>query len=416
VYYLVLVAALLLSASLSAQTLEERLSRGLAALQSNKLTEALNELEQAKILDPGNGGVRLGLAETYRQLERPVDAELEIAAAAEMAAENPALLRGLSVYFEGAGNSGEAAKLEAAYAQAFPDDVSGFGRAAAFYLDSGDASRAAEFAQGGIAVEEMASLYDILGKAYSDLGQIDLSTGALRNAIRLRPYDEDYRYNLGFVALRMQQFEQALTAFDEARHVFDKSPRIELGRGTALYGLRRFDEAIDAVLLASRLAPTAPQPHYFLGRMIEHAGDKIDALLERQHAFAQAQPDNYLAPFLYAQALLASLPPAGDPATFTKAEDLVRRSIEFRDDFWESHFELGQLLELQQRYDEAEASLLRAVDLNPNSSKPQYRLARVYARLGKTELATAARQRHLELTEAERQAMGSGLADAPIAP
>lgn len=415
-YYVALVAVFCLSASLAAQTPEERLRSGIAALQSNDLQEALSELERAKTLDPGDGRIRLGLAETYRLLDRPHEAEIETEAVVKMASENPTLLRGLSVYFEHAGEPGQAAGFEAAYVRSFPDDVSGFGRAAAFYLESGDANRAVEYAKSGLERHDMASLYDILGKAHADLEQIDLAAEAFRNAIRLRPYDEDYRYNLAYVALRAQRFEQAVEAFDEARQVFDKSPRIELGRGTALYGLRRFDEALDAFLLASRLAPGAPQPHYFLGRMIEHAGDDIGEILERQRAFAQAQPSNYLAPFLHAQALLATLPPSGDQDSFAKCEQLLDRSIKFRDDFWESQFELGQLLERQKRYQEAEAPLQRAVELNPVSSKPQYRLARVYARLGKTELAAAARQKHQELTEAERQAMGSGLADAPADP
>ena len=38
---------------------------------------------------------------------------------------------------------------------------------------------------------------------------------------------------------------------------------------------------------------------------------------------------------------------------------------------------------------------------------------RIYARLGKTDLAEAASKKHAELTEAEREAIGSGL--APLA-
>lgn len=415
-HYRVLAATIVLASALAAQTPEELLNRGLAALQSNDLQQAVTALEHARTMNSGNGRTRLGLAETYRLLDRPYDAEAEIAAVSELASETPELLRGLSVYYENAGDAHEAARFEAAYVRIFPEDIMGYGRAAAFHLESGDSRRAVEFALSGLERQEMAPLYDILGKAHADLDQIDEASNAFRQAIRLRPYDEDYRYNLAYVALQGERFEQAVAAFDEARLVFDKSARLELGRGTALYGLRRFDDALDAFIVASRLAPAAHQPHYFLGRMIEHSGNRVSDILERQRAFAELQPDNYLAPFLHAQALLASLPPAGDTEAQTLAEDLLRSSISFRDDFWESYFELGQLLELQRRYEEAEAPLLRAVELNPNSSKPQYRLSRVYARLGKTELATAARQRHQELTEAERQSMGSGLAESPTIP
>ena len=259
----------------------------------------------------------------------------------------------------------------------------------------------------------MASLYEILAAAQAQLGRDQEAAEAFRGAIRLKPYDEELRYNLAYLSLRRQDFDPALRVLDEARELFDKSPRIELARGTALYGLRRFDEAIEAFLQAARLAPEAAQPHYFLGRMIEHAGDHIGDIVERQRAFAQAQPDNYLGPFLYGQALLASLPPSDEPAAYEEAAKALRRSIELKGDYWESHFELGQALERQKRYEEAQAELERAVELNPTSSKPQYRLSRVYARLGKTDLAEAASKKHAELTEAEREAIGSGL--APLA-
>jgi tetratricopeptide (TPR) repeat protein len=256
----------------------------------------------------------------------------------------------------------------------------------------------------------MASLYEILASAQAQLGRDQEAMEAFQGAIRLKPYDEEIRYNLAYLSLRRQDFDQALKVLDEAAAIFDKSPRIELGRGTALYGLRRFDDAVEAFLKAARLAPGAPQPHFFLGRMIENAGSRIGDILERQRAFAAAQPDNYLSSFLYGQALLASLPPADDPAAYEQSAQALRRSIELKNDYWESHFELGQALERQKRYEEAQTELERAVALNPTSSKPQYRLSRVYTRLGKTDLAEAARLKHAELTEAEREAIGSGLA------
>lgn len=410
VRYFVIIAALLWSMPLGAQTGEEYLRDGLVALQANNLQDALTSLRKAQQFGFGDVRVRLALAETYRLLDRPQDAEAETNAVERFAEEDPALLRALSVYFENSGDAAEAARVESSYTQHFPDDLSGFGRAATFYLEAGDFANAAEFAMSGLERRQMASLYEILAAARAQLGNDQAAAEAFQGAIRLKPYDEDLRYNLAYLSLRRQDFDQALKVLDEAGTIFDKSPRIELGRGTALYGLRRFDEAIEAFLKAARLAPGAAQPHYFLGRMIEHAGDRISEILERQRAFAAAQPDSYLGHFLHGQALLASLPPSDEPAAYEDSAKALRRSIALKDDYWESHFELGQALERQKRYEEARGELERAVELNPKSSKPQYRLSRVYTRLGKTDLAEAARKQHAELTEAEREAIGSGLA------
>ena len=379
------------------------------ALDRGKPEEAYSALTRVVQHRPGDPRVRIGLAEACRRLDRFDEAEEQITAAAELAAEQPALFRGLAIYYENAGQLEEAAHYESLYVRAFPDDFSGFGRAASFYLAAGDGRSAAEFARSGLERQASAPLQDVLGKALALTGDDAGAEAALREAIRLAPYDEEYHYDLGYLHLRAQRFEKAAEVLEGARKVFDKSARIELGIGVARYGQRRFDEAVTAFLRAAELAPGAPQPHYFLGRTLEHSSDRIDAVLARQQAFASLQPDNYLGPFLYAQALVASLPPDGAPERVAKAEELLRRAIGLRGDFWESHFELGALLERERRFEEAAENLEKAVALNPTASKPHYRLARVYARLGRSEEAARERALHQERTEAERAAMTGGM-------
>ncbi len=394
------------SVAFAQTTSEDFLREGLNHLAADRPEAALESISQAAAIAPRDGRVRLALAEVYRSLDRDAEAEEHLTAVGEIAQREPFLLRGLSVYYEKGGEPSQAAFWEGRYAQLFPNHISAFGRAAALHLAAGDTRAAIEFAKSGLEREQRADLYDLLGKAYAEAGQDEAAEEAFRETIRLEPYDEEYRYNLGYLHLRAQRFEQALAAFDEGLKVFDKSPRIELGRATAYYGLRRFDEALDCTLKAAELAPGAPQPHYFLSRMLEHAGDRMEEIVARQKSFAEANPNVYLGHFVHAQAWLRSLPPGGDKGVEKQAEALLRRSIALRGDFGEAHFELGELLARQRRYEAAETALKRAVELNPDASKPRYRLARVYDRLGKTELAAAERKRHAELTEEERRKLG----------
>lgn len=191
----------------------------------------------------------------------------------------------------------------------------------------------------------------------------------------------------------------------EGRKYFDKSAAIEIGLGIAAYGQRRFDEAVDRFLQAAGLAPSMQQPHAFLGRLLQHAADRIDAVEERLRIFHEEHSTNHLGPFLYGQVLLARLGTRRDPETLSEIEVLLRESIERNGDFWEAHFELGVLLEKQRDYKAAEEHLERAANLNPDSSKPHYRLARVYQRLGKTREARRERELHRQIAERERQAM-----------
>lgn len=226
---------------------------------------------------------------------------------------------------------------------------------------------------------------------YSETGNFDKVVALWQEALRMRPYEETYYFELAQQLLRMQKFETALATIEKGVKLFDKSAQLELARGVALYGLRRFPDAIDSFLRTIRLAPEVDQPYIFLGRMLDVAEDRTPVITQVLAAYAQSQPDRYISSFLYAKALAAS----GGNAD--QIESLLRKSIALRNDFWESHFELGLALERKRSFDEAAKELERSVELNPNEPVPHYRLARIYDRLGKTSEANQQREIHARL-------------------
>ena len=226
---------------------------------------------------------------------------------------------------------------------------------------------------------------------YSETGNFDKVIALLQAALRLRPYEEIYYFELGQQLLRTQKFEAALATVEKGVKIFDKSAQLELARGVALYGLRRFPDAIDSFLRTIQLAPEVDQPYIFLGRMLDVAEDRTAAVTHALAAYEQTQPDRYISSFLYAKALAAG----GGNAD--QIESLLRKSIAFRNDFWESHFELGLALERRRVFDEAAKELERSIELDPNQPVPHYRLARVYDRLGKTSEANRQREIHARL-------------------
>jgi len=391
---------------------EAVLREGLEALQSRQPERAAELLESAARLTPDDPRIWLGLAAARRSSGDDSGAEAAITRLLESFDPSPFLAHGIAMYYFDGGDVARAADFEAQYAALQPDDSEAFLRTASWYLQSNRADLAVEFARSGLERTPSAELYDVLGKGLADQGKIDEAEQAFRAAIELQPYDEELRYNLGYLFLQATRFDEAVAAFEEGRKVFDKSPRLELGIGVARFAQRRFDEAIDAFLLTSKLAPGLEQPHYFLSRSLEHAAGRVDDVRARFDAFAAARPDHYLAPFLQAKGLLASLGPARDAAKLSAAETLLRASIERRGDYWESHFELGVTLERMRRYEEAKAALLRATEISPASATPHYRLARVYVRLGQPELAEKENQLHQELVDAQRSAFTGGGMDA----
>ena len=227
---------------------------------------------------------------------------------------------------------------------------------------------------------------------YNETGNSTKAVELWRASIRSNPYNEDNYFELAQIFLKQENFAAALETLDAGRKNFDKSAQLELAAGVALYGLRRFPEAIDAFLKTIRLDPTVDQPYVFLGRMVDQAEDRLPKVIEAFSALAKTAPDHYMSNFLLGKSLI--LTDSG------RAEALLRKSIAENDRYWESHFELGLILEQQRKFEEAARELRRSIELNPGDPVPHYRLARVYDRLGKTDEARAERAVHAKLSAA----------------
>ena len=169
-----------------------------------------------------------------------------------------------------------------------------------------------------------------------------------------------------------------------------------LAFGVACYGQRRFADSAAAFLQVIRLDSSIEQPYLFLGRILEHAGERLPEVVAAYAAWEKKAPDNYMPVFLHAKALAAS-PVPDEVAIETK----LRRSTLLNDSYWESHLELGVLLLRQGKYPEAARALSRSIELNPRNAGAHYQLARVYQRLGKPDLAQAERAEFERLKSAE---------------
>lgn len=347
------------------------LQQGLEALSRGELQAAAGALEEARKLRSSDARVWLGLAQAYRKLGRVQAAEGAAAQAARLAPDDPRVLHSLALFYSEAGFWNRAAEFEGRYAERAATDPAAYARAAAFALEAGQTAKA---------------------------------IAALREAVRLSPYEETYHFQLGRAMLIAQDFGGAVNVLEKGRAVFDKSPQIELALGVAYYGQRRFSEAIDAFLKTIFLAPEVEQPYIFLGRILEQAGDRLAEITGKFSAFAAAHPQNPLGPLLHAKALMAQMGPTPRPELANQAESLLRHSIALKEELWESHFALGVLCEERRLFTQAERELERAIQLNPASAAAHYRLARVYERLDKPRLAAAERALHQKLADAERAA------------
>jgi uncharacterized protein HemY len=202
--------------------------------------------------------------------------------------------------------------------------------------------------------------------------------------------ETDY-FEAAHAYLLKQQFDPAVTILERGCKAFDKSAQLWLALGVAYYGQRRFNDAAGAFLNTIDIAPDVQQPYVFLSKMLDQAPDRVPEIVQRFATWAAANPQDARAQFVYAKGLIIT---GGDQ---TKAEKLLRESIALKSDQWESHYELGVLLEKQRKYQEAARELERSIEINPQQPDVHYHLARVYDRLSEPVRAAEQRRIHEQL-------------------
>ena len=331
------------------------------------------------------------------------EAALDAARKAEtLGAEDAAILQGLANFYATAGaDPVKAAALAYRYAERKPEDTTAWRRLAQFCLSTGQAERAIEAGKNGLKNDHSAELHGILGTAYEQIKDWKQAETELTEARRLAPYNEGAHFQLAQLYLLQQDFVSAVRVLEDARRTFDKSAQIELALGVAWYGQREFPKAVDQFLKTIRLAPDVPQPYAFLGRILEHAGDRLPEIAARFTEYEAAHPQDPLGHVLHAKALVAQLPPAGFPDEAQTALGLLQEALKLKEDDAEAQLLMGTLLERKGDFAAAAAHLERSIALNGKDPAPHYRLARVYARLGRAEDSRRERELHEKLSNEE---------------
>ena len=340
---------------------------GLRALEQKDFPSAVQYLEQATKTTPRDASIWILLAQA-RFAAGHADAGLEAATKAEaVGGGDPDIQHGLAfLYAELAHDYPKAALFETRYAHARPTDMSAWARVASLYLKAGLPEQAIEPASRVFKQNPTPENASLLEHAYFGVAQSQLLK---------------------------QDFEAALITLEEARQVLKESAQVELAIGVALYGKRKFPEAVGQFLRTMELAPDVQQPYIFVGKILEHAGERLPALLQRFTAYQQRHPDSHLGYLLAAKALALQ---GGNPG---RTLTLARQAVDKKEDDPESQFLLGTLLEGASDFAGAATAFERSIALRGGDAPTHYRLARVYLKLGRKDEAAQHRAAYDKLSE-----------------
>jgi tetratricopeptide (TPR) repeat protein len=331
------------------------LQKGLLELRQGDLAAARADLETASHQDSTNAYIWSALAEVYARTHQKELADAAAANAEKNGAKNPVVEHALALYYSHVGDMADAARLEEQFASSPKGDAEAITRAAAWYLASGNDTKALTLA-------------------------------------RKVSQDSAATFELAQLFLRAQQFSDAAELLTDGLRNHPNDAQLTLALGVARYGQRRFEEAITIFLSVIRIDPTVPQSYLFLSRMLDQAGPHLAEIVAATRKWETVTPENAAAKLALAKALLTQ-----DPGS-SEAEPLLRRSLQLDANNWDAHYQLGLLLEKSHQYEAAAKEFQQAISLDKTQPEPHYRLARVYDRLDKHDEAEAERAIHQQLT------------------
>jgi Flp pilus assembly protein TadD len=381
---------------LAADSPTQLLQRGLLALQQGELPLARSSFEEVTKEEPRNAYAWVSLAETYTRLKQPVAAAAAAAKAEKFGGDDPAIDHGLAMYFAKVDQFGRAAELEQKFANSTRADIGAQERTADLFLNAGKTLEGLAAAQQAVERHPSPGAENVIGRALIATGQAGEGEKHLSIAWHEAKTDSHLAFDYCQALLRRQDFAQAAEVLATALESHPDDAQLVLALGVARYGQRRFEDAIGAFLKVIRIDPQVEQPYVFLGKMLDQAGDHLAEITAASEKWSARNPQNADGLLILAKARLA-----GDSKDPT-AEDLLRGSIRLEGRNWETHYELGVLLEGQRNWPGAVAELTRSAELDEKQAMPHYHLARVYDRLGEEEKAKAERELHEKLTGGQK--------------
>jgi tetratricopeptide (TPR) repeat protein len=333
------------------------------------------------------------------EAKQAYESETRLRAALAGAPGNFAANHELGAFYLHAGRYRESIPLLQAAYQADPSNAGNEYDLAAALMGAGDFSPAREHAQKLLAHQDNADLHRLLGELDEKVGDPLAAVHEDEQAVRLDPSEQNY-FAWGSELLLHRAVWQAAEVFRQGTKAYPKSARMLTALGTAQFAGALYEDAAASLCAAADLNPADPQPYLFLGRIEMAAPTPLGCVAPRLARWVKEQPQNSLANYLYAMAILKGLQQTSDQTAREarqQAETLLTRAVTIDPKCADAYLQLGILSFSQHQTEKAIGYYTKAIEAQPQLGEAHYRLGVAYDRLGTPEKARQEFQLHDEI-------------------
>jgi protein O-GlcNAc transferase len=363
----------------------------LAALfNEGRLTEAADLAQTMTVRFPQHGFGWKALGEIFKKMGRIADALEPMQKAAALSPGDVAAHYNLGNTLKALGRLDEA---EASYRQALqikPEFAMAHSNLGNVLKDMERLDEAEASYRRAIQINpDYADAHYNLGNTLKDMGLLDEAEASYRRALQIKPDLVEAHSNLGNILKDLGRLNEAEASYRRALQINPDYAEAHNNLGVTLKALDRLDEAEASYHLALQINPDYAEAHNNLGVTLK----ALDRLNEAEASYRQAlqiTPD-------YAEAhsnLGATLQELG---CLDEAEASYRRVLQITPDYAEAHYNLGLILHDVRRLDEAEASYRRVLQITPDYAEAYSNLGNILMDLGRLNEAEASYRRALQL-------------------
>jgi tetratricopeptide (TPR) repeat protein len=272
--------------------------------------------------------------------------------------------------------------------------------------EAGDFSQAREHIQKLLAHQETADLHRCAGEIDEKLDDPLSAVHEYEQAVRLDPSEQNY-FEWGSELLLHRAVWQAREIFGRGAKAYPKSARMLAGLGTALLAGAHYDEAALRLCEASDLTPADPEPYIFMGKIEMVAPNPLVCVEQKLARFAEQQPENSLANYLYAMALWKRQEQSPDEPVSRQVETLLTKAVTIDAKCGDAYLQLGILYSSQRNYEKAIGFYTKAIEVNPQLDDAHYRLGMAYERTGEPAKAKQELKLYDEIRKQQADAIES---------